>query len=95
MLFDLRARGRRRTVKIVYVFLALLMGGGLVFFGIGGATSGGLLDAFKGGGGGGKAWITPVRRSQKSEVRSQRSEVRDQPIDDRAHSLTHHSLISW
>ena len=29
MLFDLRARGRRRTVKIVYVFLALLMGGGL------------------------------------------------------------------
>src|SRR5438270_571235 len=25
MLFDLRARGRRRTVKIVYVFLALLM----------------------------------------------------------------------
>ena len=34
MLFDLRGRGRRRTVKIVYITLALLMGGGLVLFGI-------------------------------------------------------------
>src|ERR1700759_2122320 len=51
MLFDLRARGRRTTIKVIYVFLALLMGGGLIFFGIGGATSGGLLDAFKGNGG--------------------------------------------
>jgi hypothetical protein len=32
--------------------LALLMGGGLVLFGVGGSVSGGLLDAFKGGGGG-------------------------------------------
>jgi tetratricopeptide (TPR) repeat protein len=45
MLFDLRGRGRRRTVKIVYVTLAFLMGGGLVFFGIGGDVSGGLVDA--------------------------------------------------
>jgi len=51
MLFDLRARGRRTTIKVIYVFLALLMGGGLIFFGIGGATSGGLLDAFKNSGG--------------------------------------------
>lgn len=51
MLFDLRARGRRTTIKVIYIFLALLMGGGLIFFGIGGATSGGLLDAFKGNGG--------------------------------------------
>jgi len=49
MLFDLRASGRRRTIKVIYVFLALLLGGGLIFFGIGGATNGGLLDAFKGG----------------------------------------------
>ena len=47
MLFDLRGSGRRRMVKIVYVTLAILMGGGLVLFGIGGsgALSGGLLDA--------------------------------------------------
>src|SRR3954451_4583928 len=47
MLFDLRARGRRRMIKVIYLFLAVLMGGGLIFFGIGGNTSGGLFDAFK------------------------------------------------
>src|SRR5256885_10046969 len=52
MLIDLRGR-RRRFVQATYLTLAVLMGGGLVFFGIGGNTSGGLLDAFKGGGGGG------------------------------------------
>ncbi len=46
MLFDLRGRGRRRTVQVIYVSLALLMGGGLVFFGIGGDVQGGLFDAF-------------------------------------------------
>src|SRR5918992_2494943 len=45
MLFDLRGSGRRTTVKVVYLTLALLMGGGLVFFGIGGDVSGGLVDA--------------------------------------------------
>jgi hypothetical protein len=53
MLFDLRGRGRRRTIQGIYLTLAVLMGGGLVFFGIGGNTSGGLFDAFKGNGGGG------------------------------------------
>jgi hypothetical protein len=48
MLFDLRSRGRKNTVRLVYTGLALLMGAGLILFGIGGATSGGLLDAFKG-----------------------------------------------
>lgn len=47
MLFDLRGRGRRRFVQAIYLGLAILMGGGLVLFGVGGATSGGLLDAFK------------------------------------------------
>jgi hypothetical protein len=45
MLFDLRGRGRRRTVQAIYLTLAVLMGGGLVFFGIGGEVSGGLFDA--------------------------------------------------
>jgi hypothetical protein len=45
MLFDLRGSGRRTTVKAVYLTLALLMGGGLVLFGIGGDVSGGLVDA--------------------------------------------------
>jgi tetratricopeptide (TPR) repeat protein len=53
MLFDLRGRGRRRTVQAIYLSLAILMGGGLVLFGIGGNTNGGLFDAINGGGGGG------------------------------------------
>jgi hypothetical protein len=48
MLFDLRGRGRRRAVQVIYVGLALLIGGGLVLFGVGAGTGGGgLLDAFK------------------------------------------------
>lgn len=46
MLFDLRGRGRRRTVQVIYLGLAILMGGGLVLFGIGSSSSGGLFDAF-------------------------------------------------
>jgi hypothetical protein len=45
MLFDLRGSGRRTTIKAVYLTLAVLMGGGLVLFGIGGDVSGGLVDA--------------------------------------------------
>ncbi len=46
MLFDLRGRGRRRTIQAIYLFLALLLGGGLIFFGIGGGGGGGgLLNA--------------------------------------------------
>jgi hypothetical protein len=47
MLFDLRSRGRRRLVQVVYLSLAILMGGGLVLFGIGGDVQGGLFDAFR------------------------------------------------
>ena len=47
MLFDLRGRGRRRTVQVIYLILALLLGGGLVLFGIGGDVQGGLFDAFR------------------------------------------------
>lgn len=41
MLFDLRARGRRRTVQVVYLGLAGLMALGLIGFGIGGGFGGG------------------------------------------------------
>jgi hypothetical protein len=51
MLFDLRGAGRRRTVQVVYITLAVLMGGGLVLFGIGGSVSGGLVDAITGNSG--------------------------------------------
>src|SRR5438874_2119772 len=52
MLFDLRSRGRRTTVRGIYLTLAIVMGGGLILFGVGtGVGGGGLLNAFNGGGG--------------------------------------------
>jgi hypothetical protein len=68
MLFDLRGSGRRRAVKIVYLTLAFLMGGGLILFGIGGggALSGGLVDAItesNGGGGGTERFVDAERRA--------------------------------
>jgi hypothetical protein len=68
MLFDLRGR-RRHAVQVTYLFLALLMGGGLVLFGIGGSVSGGLIDAFKGGGGGSSADSALEDRVDKAEER--------------------------
>jgi hypothetical protein len=49
MLFDLRGRGRRRTVQVIYVGLALLFGVGFVGFGVGvGGGGGGILNALTG-----------------------------------------------
>jgi len=45
MLFDLQGK-RRRVIQATYLTLAVLMGGGLVLFGIGGDVQGGLFDAF-------------------------------------------------
>ena len=46
MLFDLQGK-RKRVVQGTYLMLAVLMGGGLVLFGIGGDVQGGLFDAFR------------------------------------------------
>ena len=78
MLFDLQGRGRRRFVKVIYLGLAILMGGGLVLFGIGtGTQGGGLFDVFSGGGS-----DTSVQVS-KAETRAKR-EVRQDPQDAQA-----------
>jgi hypothetical protein len=66
MLFDLRGR-RRRLVQVVYLTLALLLGGGLVLFGIGGDVSGGLLNAFEGGGGQTGDQVTEERIDRQEE----------------------------
>jgi hypothetical protein len=68
MLFDLRGAGRRRTVQVVYITLAVIMGAGLVLFGIGGAVSGGLVDAITNGGGGSSS--TSTGTYQKAEAKA-------------------------
>jgi hypothetical protein len=70
MLFDLRGR-RRRVVQATYLMLALLLGGGLVLFGIGGDVSGGLFNAFEDSGGGGDANAALEDRIDRQEQRLQ------------------------
>jgi tetratricopeptide (TPR) repeat protein len=79
MLFDLRGRGRRRAVRVIYLSLALLMGGGLVLFGIGGATNGGLIDAIQGNGSSGTSSDTFQKRIDTLQKRTQTN-----PRDTRA-----------
>jgi tetratricopeptide (TPR) repeat protein len=72
MLFDLRSRGRRTTVRGVYLTLAILMGGGLILFGVGtGVSGGGLLNAFNGSGGGNqKATVSAAEKSAEKAVKA-------------------------
>jgi hypothetical protein len=68
MLFDLQGK-RRRVVQATYLMLAVLMGGGLVLFGIGGDVSGGLFDAFSDRNGGSGNDIVE-ERVEKNEERA-------------------------
>lgn len=77
MLFDLRGGHRRRLVQAIYLTLAILMGGGLVLFGIGGNVSGGLIDAIQGG-------QTSTDDTFKKREASFERKVRLNPRDDRS-----------
>jgi hypothetical protein len=79
MLFDLRGTGRRRVVKIVYITLAFLMGGGLVLFGIGGggALPGGLVDAITEGGSGGDDATDRFREQEVAATAKARANPKD------------------
>jgi hypothetical protein len=67
MLFDLRGRGRRRTVKTIYIGLAVLIGVGLVGFGVGGGLSGGgILNATSNNeGAGGASFASKIKKYEK------------------------------
>jgi hypothetical protein len=80
MLFDLRGRGRRRTVQVIYLSLAILMGGGLVLFGIGSDTSGGLFDAISGNEG------TSATATIDKRIERQLAITRQRPKDPKAWS---------
>src|SRR5215208_2766004 len=79
MLFDLRGSGRRRVVKVVYITLAFLMGGGLVLFGIGGggALPGGLVDAITQGGSGGDDSTDRLRDQEQAASAKARANPTD------------------
>jgi predicted Zn-dependent protease len=67
MLFDLRGRGRRRTIQAIYLGLAILMGGGLILFGVGsGVSGGGLLNGLGGGSSGAQKQV--VSQAEKTAL---------------------------
>lgn len=64
MLFDLQG-SRKSAVRVIYLGLAILMGGGLVLFGVGSSVQGGLFDAFSGGSNGEGQYKKAVVVAQK------------------------------
>jgi len=76
MLFDLRGKHRRRAVKVIYVGLALLVGGGLILFGVGaGSGGGGLLNAAtENEGSGGASFSSQIKKYDK-QVKKQPTNV--------------------
>src|SRR4051794_27592487 len=81
MLFDLRSAGRRRTVKAVYLGLALLMFVGFVGFSIGSSgLSGGIVDAITGNGSSGGGDDAATKRLQ-SQVDAAARKARTTPSD--------------
>lgn len=66
MLFDLRGRGRRNTVRVIYASLAILMGGGLVLFGVGSDVGG----IFSNAGSGDSTSVSDItkKRLEKAEA---------------------------
>lgn len=70
MLFDLQSRGRRNFVRVIYLGLAILMGGGLLLFGVGtGTGGGGFLDIFGNGGSSTSAQVSNTEKKANREVR--------------------------
>lgn len=67
MLFDLRGRGRRRTVRVLYIGLAILIGVGLVGFGVGGGLGGGGIfnAASNNEGSGGASFASQIKKYEK------------------------------
>lgn len=68
MLFDLRGRGRRSTVRVIYIGLAVIFLLGFAGLGIGGGFgSGGILSAFtkNEGSGGGSSYSSQIKKYRK------------------------------
>jgi hypothetical protein len=76
MLFDLRGRGRRRTVQVIYVGLALLFAVGFVGLGVGvGGGGGGILNALTGESGAPSASFAGQIKKYQKIVAKQPSDV--------------------
>jgi hypothetical protein len=82
MLFDLQGP-RKSAVKVIYLGLAILMGGGLVLFGVGSSVNGGLADVFSGGGGSGDLQKQVNTSAEKVAANPQNVKALEDLIGDR------------
>jgi hypothetical protein len=90
MLFDLRGAGRRRTVKLVYIGLAVIMFVGFVGFSIGSSgLGGGLLDVFTQNGGGGGGSVSGRFQTQVTQAQTQTRLHPDDPSAWASLALAH------
>ena len=80
MLFDLRGR-RRRAVQVTYASLAILMGLGLIGFGIGSDAAGGLADIFTGDDG---ADVSDANKETQKRIDSANDKLKANPKDQAA-----------
>jgi hypothetical protein len=76
VLFDLQGK-RRRVIQATYLALAILMGGGLVLFGVGSDVQGGLADIFTSDGGDDSG--NPVVEEQLEEAQARLETNPDDP----------------
>lgn len=87
MLFDLRGRGRRRAVRVIYIGLAFLIGFGLVGFGVGGGFGGGgLFTAASNSEGGGSS-------SFSKQIAKYRKQTQKEPQNEQAWENLTRALI--
>jgi hypothetical protein len=91
MLFDLRSRRRRRVIKVVYLFLAVLIGVGLVGFGVGtGGNFGGLFNAASGGGSSSTSnasYVKALNRAKKHAASDPKSPAAWLAVGEAAYNL--------
>ena len=75
MLFDLRDPRRKNAIRVIYAMLAVLMGGGLILFGIGGEVSGGLFEGLGiGSGSGGSTFEDQIEDAEKEAEENPRDQ---------------------
>src|SRR5215218_332886 len=82
MLFDLQGR-RKSAIKAIYLGLAILMGGGLVLFGVGSNVQGGLADLFTSSSGDGAMKDAVEKSAERAQANPKDRKALENLIADR------------
>jgi len=97
MLFDLRGRGRRRSVRIIYLGLALLFGVGFIGFGVGvGGGGGGIINSLTGNeGSGGTTFQKEIKKYAKlTKEQPQNARAWEQLVNAQLHEAGNEEYVT-